>query len=119
MITFEKVSLETKPVVKEMFSSHHLPVQEVQYCIKVDDTYIGVIDYTVQGDNAILCNFIIHYDYQSYGYGTNAYFTLEEMMKHRNIKTINVLQENVTIQAINFIEGLGFAEMNGAYTKQL
>ncbi|EEL50854.1 MULTISPECIES: GNAT family N-acetyltransferase [Bacillus cereus group] len=117
MITFEKVNTETKKVVEEMFASHGLNKKEVQYCIKVDDTYIGVIDYIVQGEHAILSNLIIHFDYQGYGYGTNTYFTLEEMMKHRNIKDIQVLQGDVTEQAKPFIEGLGFILNGEMYIK--
>lgn len=49
MITFEKVTVENESVVKEMFYSHSLSEKQVQYCVKVDDTYIGVIDYRVQG----------------------------------------------------------------------
>ncbi|WP_459503599.1 GNAT family N-acetyltransferase [Bacillus sp. C1] len=117
MITFEKVNTETKEVVAEMFASHGLHTQEVQYCIKVDDTYIGIMDYVVQGDQAILFHLIIHFDYQGYGYGTNAYFTFEEMMKHREIESIQVIQDNVTEQAKAFIEGLGFTRNGGAYIK--
>ena len=88
MITFEKVTVENESVVKEMFKSHSLGEKKVQYCVKVDDTYIGVIDYSVQEERAVLSQLIIHFDYQGYGYGTNTYFTFEEMMKQRNVKEI-------------------------------
>ncbi|MBO1580068.1 GNAT family N-acetyltransferase [Bacillus sp. XF8] len=118
MITFEKVNTETKKVVEEMFVSHGLNRKEVQYCIKVDDTYIGVMDYTAQGEHAILSNLMIHFDYQGYGYGTNAYFTFEEMMKRRDIKDIQVLQGDLTEQAKSFIEGLGFIWNGEMYIKR-
>ncbi|KEK25119.1 GNAT family N-acetyltransferase [Bacillus gaemokensis] len=118
MITFEKVNVETKKVVEEMFASHSLTMEEVQYCIKADDTYIGIIDYSVQGESAILSNLIIHFDYQGYGYGTNAYFTFEEMMKRRSIKGIKVSRSNLTEQARSFIEGLGCMLNNEWYIKQ-
>ncbi|KFM98609.1 GNAT family N-acetyltransferase [Bacillus clarus] len=118
MIVFEKVNVETESVVKEMFNSHSLSVEKVRYCVKVDDTYIGVIDYSVQGESAILSNLIIHFDYQGYGYGTNTYFTFEEMMKHRNVKDVQALQNGLTKQAQSFIEGLGFIEENETYRKQ-
>ncbi len=88
MITFEKVTVENESVVKEMFKSHSLGEKKVQYCVKVDDTYIGVIDYSVQEERAVLSQLIIHFDYQGYGYGANTYFTFEEMMKQRNVKEI-------------------------------
>ncbi|MED0971135.1 GNAT family N-acetyltransferase [Bacillus paramycoides] len=119
MITFEKVNIENESVVKEMFRSHSLSVEKVQYCVKVDDTYIGVIDYSVQEESAILSQLIIHFDYQGYGYGTNTYFTFEEMMKHRNVKEIKVLKEKLTERAKSFIEGSGFIEENGVYIKQM
>ncbi|WP_410982411.1 GNAT family N-acetyltransferase [Bacillus cereus] len=119
MITFEKVNAETKKVVEEMFASHSLNIKEVKYCIKVDDTYIGVLDYTVQDEHAILSNLIIHFDYQGYGYGTNTYFTLEEMMKHRDIKRIQVLQRDITERTNSFIEGLGFKLDGEVYIKHL
>ncbi|CEY40975.1 Uncharacterised protein [Streptococcus pneumoniae] len=56
-----------------MFKSHSLGEKKVQYCVKVDDTYIGVIDYSVQEERAVLSQLIIHFDYQGYGYGTNTY----------------------------------------------
>ncbi|MDR4984819.1 GNAT family N-acetyltransferase [Bacillus cereus] len=119
MITFEKVTLENESVVKEMFGSHSLGEKKVQYCVKVDDTYIGVIDYSVQEENAILSQLIIHFDYQGYGYGTNTYFTLEEMMKQRGIKEIKVLQEQLTEQATSFIESFGFIEVDEMYVKKI
>ncbi|MBO1627373.1 GNAT family N-acetyltransferase [Bacillus arachidis] len=118
MITFEKVNTETKRVVEEMFASHSFNRKEVQYCIKIDDTYIGVMDYTVQGEHAVLSNLIIHFDYQGYGYGTNAYFTFEEMMKHRDIKDIQVLKGDLTEQAKSFTEGLGFIWNGEIYIKR-
>ena len=95
MITFEKVTVENESVVKEMFKSHSLGEKKVQYCVKVDDTYIGVIDYSVQEERAVLSQLIIHFDYQGYGYGTNTYFTFEEMMKQRNVKEIKVLKREI------------------------
>lgn len=119
MITFEKVTVENESVVKEMFHSHSLNEKEVQYCVKVDDTYIGVIDYRVQGETAVLSQLIIHFDYQSYGYGTNAYFTIETMMKERNVKEIKVVQTELTEQAKSFIESFGFNEEDGIYVKKI
>lgn len=118
MITFEKVTVENESVVKEMFYSHSLSEKQVQYCVKVDDTYIGVIDYRVQGETAVLSQLIIHSDYQSYGYGTNTYFTFEMMMKERNVKEIKVLQTELTEQAKSFIESFGFNVEDGIYCEE-
>ncbi|WP_242213216.1 GNAT family N-acetyltransferase [Bacillus cereus group sp. BfR-BA-01383] len=119
MITFEKVTVENESVVKEMFGSHSLGEKKVKYCVKVDDTYIGVIDYSVQEGNSILSQLIIHFDYQGYGYGTNTYFTFEEMMKQRNVKEIKVLQEELKERAKSFIESFGFIEVDEMYVKKI
>ncbi|GCF69505.1 GNAT family N-acetyltransferase [Bacillus paranthracis] len=119
MITFEKVTVENESVVKEMFHSHSLSEKQVQYCVKVDDTYIGVIDYRVQGETVVLSQLIIHSDYQSYGYGANTYFTFEMMMKERNVKEIKVLQTELTEQAKSFIESFGFNVEDGIYVKKM
>ncbi|MFP3378496.1 GNAT family N-acetyltransferase [Bacillus sp. SIMBA_069] len=119
MITFEKVTVDNESVVKEMFRSHSLTENQVQYCVKVDDTYIGVIDYSVQEESVVLSQLIIHFDYQSYGYGTNTYFTFEEMMKQRGVKEIKVLQKELTEQAKTFIESFGFNEEDGTYVKKI
>ncbi|ABS21962.1 GNAT family N-acetyltransferase [Bacillus cytotoxicus] len=118
MITFEKVNAGTKEVVKEMFASHGLETEDVQYCIKADDTYIGVIGYVVQDKSAQLSHFVIHFDYQGYGYGTNAYFTFEEMIKHRQIKEIKVAIQNVNDKARAFLEGVGFTLDENRYIKR-
>ncbi|PFJ14190.1 GNAT family N-acetyltransferase [Bacillus cereus] len=119
MITFEKVTVGNESVVKEMFRSHSLSEKKVQYCVKVDDTYIGAIDYSVQEKSAVLSQLIIHFDYQSYGYGTNTYFTFEEMMKQRNVKEIKILQKELTEQAKAFIESFGFSEEEEMYVKNI
>lgn len=119
MIAFEKVTVENESVVKEMFRSHNVSEKQVQYCVKVDDTYIGVIDYSVQEESVVLSQLIIHFDYQSYGYGTNTYFTFEEMMKQRGVKEIKVLQKELTEQAKTFIESFCFNEEDGTYVKKI
>ena len=120
MITFEKVTVENESVVKEMFKSHSLGEKKVQYCVKVDDTYIGVIDYSVQEERAVLSQLIIHFDYQGYGYGTNTYFTFEEMMKQRNVKEIKKrAQKKITEKAKSFIESFCFTSEDEEYVKKI
>ncbi|MGQ0420993.1 GNAT family N-acetyltransferase [Bacillus sp. HC-Mk] len=103
MITFEKVTVENESVVKEMFKSHSLGEKKVQYCVKVDDTYIGVIDYSVQEERAVLSQLIIHFDYQGYSYGIYTNLRFEGIMIHCNLKEIKVLLENLTAKAKSFI----------------
>ncbi len=67
---------------------------------------------------AVLSQLIIHFDYQGYGYGTNTYFTFEEMMKQRNVKEIKVLQK-LTEKAKSFIESFGFTSEDEEYVKKI
>ncbi|PEZ08080.1 GNAT family N-acetyltransferase [Bacillus sp. AFS018417] len=119
MLTFEKVIGETRLVIEEMFFSHNLPVQDVAYCIKADDTYVGIIDYTVQQNKAILSYLLIHHDYEGYGYGTNAYYTFEEIVKRDDVEEIEItlIDKNERVKA--FFEQLGFQQNNHVYIKQL
>lgn len=119
MLTFETVTPETKVVVDEMFSSYKLPVKQVEYCVKADDTYIGIIDYTVQEEKAMLQFLLVHHDYQGYGYGTNVYYTFEEMMKKEGVKYIEVTQTELPERAQSFLEQFGFTVQNAVYIKQI
>ncbi|MEI4802089.1 GNAT family N-acetyltransferase [Bacillus sp. NPDC077411] len=119
MLMFEKVTGETKLVVKEMFSSHDLPIQDVAYCIKADDTYIGVVDYTVKQEKAILSYLLIHHDYEGYGYGTNAYYTFEEIVKREHVKEIQIIFINKNERIESFFEQLGFQKNNHVYIKKV
>lgn len=119
MLTFEKVTEETKLVVEEMFSSHDLPVQDVAYCIKADDTYIGIVDYTVKQEKAILSYLLIHRDYEGYGYGTNAYYTFEEIVKREHVKEIQITLINKNERIESFVEQLGFQQCNHVYIKKV
>ncbi|MFD3450061.1 GNAT family N-acetyltransferase [Microbacteriaceae bacterium 4G12] len=125
MLTFELVTEETLPIVKEMVHSnpgyrtgksntdnelkqeylHNLP-KRFTYFIKADDTYIGLLDY-VQNDRDVHLNqLMVHGDYQGYGYGTNAYYTFEEQMKQQGVSYLRVLPN--TEKAKHFWESLGF-----------
>lgn len=119
MLTFEAVTLETKVVVEEMFSSYKLPAQEVGYCVKADDTYIGIIDYAMQEEKALLHFLLVHHDYQGYGYGTNVYYTFEDMMKKEGIRVIEVARKELTERAQSFLGNFDFTEQNDVYIKQI
>ncbi|QOY35690.1 GNAT family N-acetyltransferase [Anaerobacillus isosaccharinicus] len=80
--------------------------------IKLDDTYIGVIDYLVNNpkDNQPwLGVFLIHRDYQGYGFGSQAYFQFEKQLlkKAGEVIRIGVLKENRI--ASEYWEAKGFS----------
>ncbi|WP_379968383.1 GNAT family N-acetyltransferase [Ectobacillus sp. sgz5001026] len=65
--------------------------------IKVDDTYIGLVETMDEKDGyPWLGLFMIHRDYHRFGYGTNAYYFIEEMLrKQGKVKLrLGVLQNN-------------------------
>lgn len=79
--------------------------------IKLDDTYIGVIDYLIHNpkDNQTwLALFLIHRDYQGYGFGSQAYFQFEKQLLKKAVEAIRIgiLKENGNAQ--EFWEAKGF-----------
>ncbi|MEH7416276.1 GNAT family N-acetyltransferase [Neobacillus drentensis] len=79
--------------------------------IKLDDTYIGVIDYMLENPKDSLPwlgLLIIHQDYQGFGFGKQAYEHYESEMRNRGFDKlrIGVLKENTKGQ--RFWESLGF-----------
>lgn len=80
--------------------------------IKLDDTYIGVIDYKLDNPNdhfPWLGLLMIHGNYQGYGFGAQAYAQFEKEMQNRGLDMvrIGVMTENKKAQ--RFWESLGFA----------
>jgi RimJ/RimL family protein N-acetyltransferase len=89
------------------------------YCafIKLDDTYIGIIDYLFENPKdhyPWLGLLLIHADYQGYGFGAQAFAAYENEMRKRGKKSvrIGVLKENTKAQ--RFWETLGFVYYNTA-----
>lgn len=79
--------------------------------IKLDDTYIGVMDYLLENPKdhfPWLGLLMIHSDYQGYGFGAQAYRLYENEMLNRGMECIRigVLKENT--KAHSFWESLGF-----------
>ena len=88
--------------------------------IKLDDTYIGIIDYLLENPKdhyPWLGLLLLHGDYQGYGFGTQALAVYENEMLKRGAKSvrIGVLKEN--IKALRFWESLGFIYYNTATTQ--
>ena len=87
--------------------------------IKLDDTYIGVIDYLMENPKdqcPWLGLLIIHGDYQGFGFGTQAYSLYESDMRKRGLERIRigVIKENV--KARHFWESLGFLSIKTAFS---
>jgi GNAT superfamily N-acetyltransferase len=89
------------------------------YCafIKLDDTYIGIIDYLLENPKdhyPWLGLLLIHADYQGYGFGAQTFAAYENEMRKRGKESvrIGVLKENIKAQ--RFWESLGFVHYNTA-----
>lgn len=83
--------------------------------IKLDDTYIGVIDYLMENPKdhfPWLGLLMIHSDYQGYGFGVQAFTIYENEMRKRGVNQVRlgVLSENK--MAVRFWESLGFVYYN-------
>lgn len=88
--------------------------------VKLDDTYIGVLDYLMENPNdqhPWLGLLIIHGDYKGYGFGSQAYALYENEMCNRGVKNvrIGVIKENE--KARRFWESLGFLYIKTAIWK--
>ena len=117
MITFEQVTKENLYIAREMINSNssyfeikygEVPKQEIEmefltskkysFLIKVEDSYIGLTSYREQPtEKSISIDLlIIHADYQGFGYGTTAYYELENLFVQQGYKksTLDVSSEN-------------------------
>ncbi|MFF2449066.1 GNAT family N-acetyltransferase [Neobacillus sp. NPDC058068] len=79
--------------------------------IKLDDTYIGIVDYLLLNEKdqcPWLGLMIIHADYQGFGFGTQAYYKLEKELIDNGLSVLRVgiLKENHHAQ--RFWSSLGF-----------
>lgn len=135
-IYFEEITKETLYIVLEMVNSNpeynliengkeartmadleeeFLNPHTISAFIKLDDTYIGVIDYLMENPKdrlPWLGLLMIHGNYQGYGFGLQAYERYENEMLERGVDQIRlgVLRENK--KAILFWESLGFIHYN-------
>ncbi|MFC0524454.1 GNAT family N-acetyltransferase [Pontibacillus salicampi] len=91
------------------------------YFIKLEDTYIGVLDYLSQNPKdgyPWLGLLLIHRDYQGFSYGLQAYHTFEEELTRRGIRVLRlgVLHDNK--RAFGFWKKTGFVYQHDAVTKE-
>ncbi|WP_416826036.1 GNAT family N-acetyltransferase [Ectobacillus polymachus] len=106
MFTLEPITKSTLYIIKEIVNSNmyynecengrpmrtddelseefnYVNPERKTYFIKADDTYIGLVDYLENNEKdgyPWLGLLMIHGDYHHFGYGTNAYYFIEEML---------------------------------------
>ncbi|WP_045523892.1 GNAT family N-acetyltransferase [Neobacillus niacini] len=131
-VHFEEITKETLYIALEMINSNpnyniiengsaqrelseleeeFLNPETISVFIKLDDTYIGVMDYLMENPKdqyPWLGLLMIHGDYQGFGFGAQAYALYESEMRNRGLERvrIGVIKENV--MANQFWESLGF-----------
>ncbi|TDK58934.1 GNAT family N-acetyltransferase [Bacillus salipaludis] len=95
--------------------------QSTSVFIKLDDTYIGIIDYLLENpkdQTPWLGLLIIHRDYQGYGFGVQAYEIYENEMLDRGLKCIRIGVIKDNHKAHSFWESLGFKYFKKALWKK-
>lgn len=136
MITFEEVVEENLYIAREMVHSNSsyldngkMPIEEYvleflspnshSFLIKVEDTYIGLTRYHVVPEEMLVSIdfFIIHADYQGFGYGTAAYYELEEAFKNSGYKKISVNVRSKHERIRHFWERIGFSSIKERMSK--
>jgi GNAT superfamily N-acetyltransferase len=132
MITFEKISETTLYIAEEIVNSNPnynrlengsetrsiedlrlelLASDTISVFVKLDDTYIGVVNYLMENhiDHCLWIRLLmIHQDYQGYGFGTQAYFSYEKDMLEKGTKVLRLGVPKGNEGVRKFWEELGF-----------
>ena len=129
---FEKITKDTLYIAQEIINSNQpynflenghefrsieevetefLNQDSISVFIKLDDTYIGVIDYLLDNPKdhfPWLGLLMIHSDYQGYGFGVQAFHLFEAELMERELEfvRIGVIKDNT--KAHLFWKSLGF-----------
>ena len=111
----ERAQRELEEIEKEFLN----PVT-ISVFIKLDDTYIGVMDYLMENPKdqyPWLGLLMIHSDYQGFGFGAQAYELYENEMRNRGLQCVRlaVIKENV--KAKQFWGSLGFLNVKAALSE--
>lgn len=94
VMELSKKSRLQEEIEQELWNDHTLSV-----FIKLEDTYIGIVNYMLRNQKdhrPWIGLFLIHSDYQGYGFGTQAYYVFEQKLKLEEVKELRlgVLQQN-------------------------
>jgi RimJ/RimL family protein N-acetyltransferase len=145
-ISFEEITKETLFIAHEIVNSNSqynvlengreartLTEIEIEFFnedtlsvfIKLDDTYIGIIDFMEKNPNdhyPWLGLLMIHSNYQGYGFGFQSYLLYEEWMVQQGLEHVRlgVLESNERAQT--FWESLGFRSfktVTGQHNKEI
>lgn len=130
---FEQVSKETLYIALEIINSNptynvlengkstrglteieeeFINPKTISLFIKVDDTYIGLLDFLMENPNdqlPWLGLLMIHSDYHGYGFGSQAYAQYENDLLESGVHCVRIGVINENIKAHTFWELLGFS----------
>jgi RimJ/RimL family protein N-acetyltransferase len=142
MLHFEKLTEETLYIASEMINSNKeynilengreerteeeireefSPGMGEHYFIKADDTYIGMfsyLDYHEKDGYPWIGLFMIHGDYQGYGYGTMAYVELMNWLEQKGKIALRLAVLKKNEKGRRFWEGFGFTFVEEKTTPQ-
>lgn len=95
----------------EEVEKEFLNPESISVFVKLDDTYIGIIDYLLENPKdqfPWLGLLMIHSDYQGYGFGVQAFHLFETVLLDRGVEfvRIGVIKENTNAHL--FWKSLGF-----------
>lgn len=140
-IQFEEITKETLYIALEIINSNpnynmiengsaqrelseieeeFLNPETISVFIKLDDTYIGVMDYLMKNPKdqcPWLGLLMIHGDYQGFGFGAQSYALYEREMCNRGLERVRlgVIKEN--IKAKYFWESFGYLYIKTALSE--
>jgi GNAT superfamily N-acetyltransferase len=141
LISFEEITKDTLYIALEIINSNpsynilenDIPIRELieieeeflnpktnSVFIKLDDTYIGVLDYLMENPKdqyPWLGLLMIHSDYQGFGFGPQAYALYESVMLERGLKCIRIGVLTLNAGAKQFWESMGFLYIKTALGK--
>ncbi|MEI5908433.1 GNAT family N-acetyltransferase [Bacillus spongiae] len=122
-ISFEVVSEDSLYIAKEMVTSNHEhwentsgelaePLSNIgngkSLFLKLDETYIGLVKYVKDNESVMVKLLLIHPDYQGYGFGTQAFFALEQRWKSEGVQSLRVQEQKNQSRVNKFWEHVGF-----------
>jgi GNAT superfamily N-acetyltransferase len=109
MIAFDKEQLSDEDLLKQHNECKEL--QTGRYLIKINDSYIGILDYGMSSPRAKkpwLNLLIVHKRFQGLGYAREVYKIFENLMKEKRVDVVQLAVHASNENAIKFWTSLGY-----------
>ncbi|MEN2768886.1 GNAT family N-acetyltransferase [Ornithinibacillus xuwenensis] len=108
-IAFNKKHLENKDILDQYSESEKLKTE--RYLVSKDESIIGILEYGMSSPRAKkpwLSLLIIDNRYQGQGYAKETYYAYENLMKDKQVESIQIAVHAINKKALNFWTTLGF-----------